>query len=971
MINVILWSVLLLLTGADPVSAGPVAAAIGAISGWFAGLSPVVAAFVRIGVGLLLSALTKAKLPEPEERGITADFTGTGGDNSEHFVLGRYATGGVFVAPPLSWPVNDRRKRLVYVVDLGPAGQTINRMWIDGELAPFNGAPLTEFGGTLTRHVGFNSWASYAIYDGSQTAAPPFLMQAFGTDPVTDSDQEGLDPDFPWQSDMIGKGRLTYVGNYFLKSGEQSVWNGLPSLRFEVDGLPLYDPRQDSTQPGGSGTHRWGQPATYFPTNNPAVMIYNILRGITLPSGRVWGGGYSDADLPVANWAAAMNVCNETAAAGGGNTERRYRAGIQVKTADDAPATVIEKLLAACSGDIADEGGTVYIQVGEPALPLYIFTDDDLSANDPADLNPFPSRAETINALSISFPDPDAKYESVNAPRIADEDLITRDGLELPGQLTLEAVPYRFQAQRLGLAYLRDSQRHRTHNLVLPPDAAFVPPLSTVSWTSAANEYTDKLFQVERKTVDPRTYMTSFALRERDPADYDFIQDDILPVFTPPNTVTTPGNYLLPALTILPFVVVANGGQKLAGYRVTGVPEDVDQLVFEMRAAGASVPFASGVVAVTDGEARITGMTLRGASHDLRFRAGTEDVFVWSDWQSAGDITFVGVTLDDFDDEFKTAFDADDNLVFDAYFEVPTLWEKTGVTVEAVSNTNWNTPNALRLQGASSSFVIADSRPIRVKPGETLAGGYQGFVNAGGGNCFVHVRFSSDRDSSADVTVIPLTDTTAITGPGIATRTRSGISVPALARWARVQYVKGDNGTTDCYLGAAFLRKVVDRDLIKVGAVTDDVAIDFVGTTSTHTTGTLVSQTTGRHLLQSASLSITGLPLTGGSLSVHGRVQARKPTDATSSGQYRLNVYLQARQRIGGSWLAWQDLDAVAAFSTDTYEWAFFSKCLRSASDQLDIRLAASTQLLSGDDTALVTQFNLTDYVLGYERVTR
>lgn len=66
----------------------------------------------------------------------------------------------------------------------------------------------------------------------------------------------------------------------------------VPNLMFEVRGAPLYDPRKDSSV-GGFGTHRWNDQSTWEFSNNNAVMMYNLERGLyigTEKDRRTWSG---------------------------------------------------------------------------------------------------------------------------------------------------------------------------------------------------------------------------------------------------------------------------------------------------------------------------------------------------------------------------------------------------------------------------------------------------------------------------------------------------------------------------------------------------------------------------------------------------------------------------------------------------------------------------------------------------------
>lgn len=89
----------------DPAHAGPVVAALGKVVVAVkaaAEASTIVAFLVRTAVSLGLSALQRALQGKPRQPGITTEVTQTGGTNPQSFILGRYATAGQFVAPPMS-----------------------------------------------------------------------------------------------------------------------------------------------------------------------------------------------------------------------------------------------------------------------------------------------------------------------------------------------------------------------------------------------------------------------------------------------------------------------------------------------------------------------------------------------------------------------------------------------------------------------------------------------------------------------------------------------------------------------------------------------------------------------------------------------------------------------------------------------------------------------------------------------------
>lgn len=310
----------------DPAAAGPVLAALG---GLFAGgtgfgglLAGAAGAFAKSIVGRLLisvavSSLTRAMQPRPRPAGIRSSTTQSGGVTPVSFVLGRFATTGFAVCPPMSHGENNAF--LTYVLDVGDIpGAGLSRLMIDGEYVTLGSPDHADYGTPVTGRFLDKAWVIF--HDGHQTVADAMLLDKYGSY-----------PERPWTSDMV----LTGVSYAILTfSFDTDTFTGPPRVRFEIDGPPLYDIRADSTA-GGSGAQRWADPSTWAPTRNPAVMIWNILRGITLGDGSVWGLGLDAADIDQPGFVAAMNDCDAAVPLAGGGTQPAYRAGYEVLGADE------------------------------------------------------------------------------------------------------------------------------------------------------------------------------------------------------------------------------------------------------------------------------------------------------------------------------------------------------------------------------------------------------------------------------------------------------------------------------------------------------------------------------------------------------------------------------------------------------------------------------------------------------------
>lgn len=574
---------------------------------------------VNAVAGYALSALSMALAGKPDapNQGIKTTVTLTGGTNPESFVLGRYATGGVLACPPLAHQVGGLpNDHLTFVIELGCLPVSgLSRLFVNGEPVTIGAGVHSDYGSEIEGEFQDHLWLKF--YDGTQTVADPMLLEKYGSD-----------PDYPWTADMVGYNRpyaiLTVKHN-------TDLWTGLPQFRFEIDGIALYDFRKDDTA-GGAGAHRWEDPSTWEPTYSPVVMADNILRGISLPSGDIWGGRADN--LPVAVWAAAMNECDVPIELAEGGTEPQFRSGLEV-TVDEEPAAIIEKLLATCSGAMVDVGGAWHIRVGPPSLPVYYLTDEDIIIDVADDLDPWPSLSETVNGVRATFPNPEAVWEMSDAPAYYRSDLEALDrNRRLAVDLPLVACPYEIQVQRLTRAYVEDERRFIRHSLQLPPDAAFLNPLESISWSSARNGYSAKVFELSRKATDIRSHQSLVAMRERDPGDYSWSKDFQLPTEYPPINRTPPQPVTLPGIGVAPYVIEdANGVGRRPGILLTWSQLSADGVQWQVRLAATEFAVSQGFTsAVEEGRLEISEGLLGDTDYQLRALVNLTGAADWTGW---------------------------------------------------------------------------------------------------------------------------------------------------------------------------------------------------------------------------------------------------------------------------------------------------------------------------------------------------
>ncbi|MCI2214171.1 phage tail protein, partial [Pseudosulfitobacter pseudonitzschiae] len=634
-----------------------VGAAITAISGFVAGFAATQLGtflttniFGRLLTSVALSALKAALVGKPKSRqaGIRTQQTQTGGITPASFVLGKYATEGQFVCPPMSHGYAGKTPNayLTYVIELGDIpGQELAGVILDGERVELGEDAHADYGRPILGRFTNHAWIKY--YNGSQTAADPMLLAKYGDF-----------PDRPWTAAKIGTG-LCYAILTFRFNRE--IFSNFPKVRFEVVGIPLYDPRKDSSV-GGAGNHRWADRSTWEPSENVAVQVYNILCGIDLGGGNIWGGAAEVEDLPLSNWWAAMNEADYAVPLNAGGTEPQWRASYEIFV-DDEPASVIEDMLRGCAGRMVENGGVWKIRLGGPGLPLYYFTDADVIISEPEENIPFDASREAFNAVQAVYPEPQSLWEPKDAPALLNATYQQEDGGQRRvADLTLTATPYPLQVQRVLRAYLQDDRRFRQHVLNLPSDASMLEPLDVAAWSSQANGYITKSWEINSQ-VDPLTSgTTQFRLREVDPTDYDWSPEFELPSDFA-NIITTP----LPEQPVAGFAVSgvavldADGNERLPALKIEwdgDGQDDVRGIRWEVRlAATEELVIRGSTDDVASGEQLVQESILPKTHYQARGRWIVDRPTSWTDWYSAT-TTDTRLTVKDFVDELRAQIEA-------------------------------------------------------------------------------------------------------------------------------------------------------------------------------------------------------------------------------------------------------------------------------------------------------------------------
>lgn len=487
---------------------------------------PFLPILISVGLGLLSTVAStlirqwigQDKKQEQKLPGVRGERQ-TGGTNPMTFTVGRYGGAGQFEYGgewgEVDGTPNAYRSELYTWSDL--PGEALEMLFVNGKATaidfgdehPTLGFPVTTF-----RRDG-RDYLWVRPFDGTQATADALMQDKFGAH-----------PDVPFTWDMIFTGCCGLV----VTTLAHEQFTAVPEPLIQRRGIALYDPRKD-TSVGGDGPHRLALPETWEWTDNPVIVIYNILLGIRYAGEWFWGGqGITQAQLPFDVWSVQADKCDEMVETGlWVFEEKRFRCGYEISV-DQQPQAVIMELLRACEGRIGCFGGVFKILVGEPGEPVASITDEDIVTSESRTHDPFPGLEETHNGIAATYPEPTEGWGTKESPPLYRSDLeALDDGRRLPVPIAYNAVPYAAQVQRLNRAAVEEMRRFRKMLQTMPPDWWQYEPLDAYEHTSAREGYDHKLFLIAAMDDLPNSNQAIVG-QEQDPADYGWSPGYALPV---------------------------------------------------------------------------------------------------------------------------------------------------------------------------------------------------------------------------------------------------------------------------------------------------------------------------------------------------------------------------------------------------------------------------------------------------------
>lgn len=215
--------------------------------------------------------------------------------------------------------------------------------------------------------------------------------------------------------------------------------NGVPQRGRIVEGVYVYDPRLDSTYPGGSGACRLGQEASYVWSECPALHALTWAFGRIQNGVLVAGGGMKVAGIDMAPFVDWANVCDANG----------WKAGGTVYTTSDNSWDILKMIAQAGAGEVMPVGAQLSCTYCAPRVSIGTITSDDITGD--IDVPGTASRRLRRNTVIPRVRLETHGWEEVPLDAIAIPAYVAADGGSRPTELAFPLVQQVDQGAQLGL----------------------------------------------------------------------------------------------------------------------------------------------------------------------------------------------------------------------------------------------------------------------------------------------------------------------------------------------------------------------------------------------------------------------------------------------------------------------------------------------------------------------------------------
>lgn len=344
-----------------------------------------------------------------------------------------------------------------------------------------------------------SDWYSTFLYTDTQLGATP--------------EADALTPNLPgitgWGPSHKLSGQAAILWNLrFDKKGKRFA-SGVPLLGAYGQWVKVYDPRKDSSFPGGSGPQRRGNEDTYEYSANPALHAGTYAFGRFQNGKRTIGIGLPEDGVDWQTIAAWANVCDING----------WTIFGEVREPGDRWAN-LKNICAAGGGEPVFASAVLSFRYHAPAVALDTVTEADIADEDMS-VVAMQSYRDRINTIVPKYRSPDHNWEMVNAEAVRVASYLDEDGEERREEWPFNFVKDVDQAAQLAAYRLVDARElHPIQITCQPRMRAYRPGDCLHLDLPQLGLDTDAI--ILKRSIDPATMKVSFTLIGETPAKHAF-----------------------------------------------------------------------------------------------------------------------------------------------------------------------------------------------------------------------------------------------------------------------------------------------------------------------------------------------------------------------------------------------------------------------------------------------------------------
>jgi hypothetical protein len=295
----------------------------------------------------------------------------------------------------------------------------------------------------------------------------------------------------------------------FDKKGKRYA-SGVPQFGAILKGALAYDPRLDSSYPGGSGSHDFDDESTWEYSEDPALHALAYARGRYHNGKKVIGCGFPANAIDIAAFVELANICDTNGWKVGGTL---YEPGSRWDN--------LKRILEVAAAEPVFVGALLSVKFSAPKVALDTITADDL-ADGQYVVPAMKTWRDRKNGLVPKYRSEDHKWEMVQSDLVTVPEYVTEDGEEKEEEYPLELCQDKDQAAQVSAYALVNGREFGPIVLPCKPRLAEYVPGEALDIDIPELGLNEQLCVITGRSIDPATAIVTLTLESETTAKHAF-----------------------------------------------------------------------------------------------------------------------------------------------------------------------------------------------------------------------------------------------------------------------------------------------------------------------------------------------------------------------------------------------------------------------------------------------------------------